>query len=312
MGTIVNINHTSVGTELSQAEYEAGAHGFTAPLILNNNSTTPQAAPASTVLHLAGADGFIARALLDVYGTSTCATFTGRAARGTAASPSALQSGDQITELSAHGYGATGYSASGRAHVRAEADENWTDASHPTRWIFDVTPSGTIVPVEALRIMSTGYIGINEAAPDCQLHIKGTHVGGIGILMFEGTTHAYMTAAAAAGNEAGFMFKEGATRYWQIKQTPTAQNLEYATASGSLGTCLILKSTGQLTFPLSINSAAVVDEVSIGGYDISAGHRALAISSEEVVVAAVGIASAFAYPVEINGTAYDILMRAHV
>lgn len=66
-----------------------------------------------------------------------------------------------------------------------------------------------------------------------------------------------------------------------------------------------------LTFLNNVDSAAVADTVSLGGYDISAGHRALAISSEEVVAAEVD-ETKFSHklPVRINGGTYNIMLCA--
>jgi hypothetical protein len=55
---------------------------------------------------------------------------------------------------------------------------------------------------------------------------------------------------------------------------------------------------------------AVANLVKIGAYEISAGHRALAISSEEVVVAAVGVASTEKYPVRLNGVTKNFMLCA--
>jgi hypothetical protein len=64
----------------------------------------------------------------------------------------------------------------------------------------------------------------------------------------------------------------------------------------------------QETFTTSTDSAAAADSVKIGGYDIAAGHRALAIGSEEVAVAGIAVASTHKYPVRINGVTYYILL----
>jgi hypothetical protein len=65
----------------------------------------------------------------------------------------------------------------------------------------------------------------------------------------------------------------------------------------------------KFVFPSSLDSAAVADEVSLGGYEISAGHRALAISSEEAVVAETD-ETKFSHklPVRINGATYNIML----
>uniref|UniRef100_A0A6M3KD41 Uncharacterized protein n=2 Tax=viral metagenome TaxID=1070528 RepID=A0A6M3KD41_9ZZZZ len=64
-------------------------------------------------------------------------------------------------------------------------------------------------------------------------------------------------------------------------------------------------------FSVSVDSAAVADQVSIGGYEISAGHRALAISSEEAVVVEVD-ETKFSHkiPVRINGATYNLMLCA--
>ena len=66
-----------------------------------------------------------------------------------------------------------------------------------------------------------------------------------------------------------------------------------------------------IMFGQSQDSAAVADQVSLGGYEISAGHRALAISSEEVVVVETD-ETKFSHklPVRINGATYNIMLCA--
>ena len=72
-----------------------------------------------------------------------------------------------------------------------------------------------------------------------------------------------------------------------------------------------LSVNGDATFSASVDSSAVADEVSVGGYDISAGNRALAISSEATVAAEVD-ETKFSHklPVRINGSTYYIMLTA--
>jgi hypothetical protein len=61
----------------------------------------------------------------------------------------------------------------------------------------------------------------------------------------------------------------------------------------------------------SVDSAAVADRVKIGGYDISAGHRALSIGTEEVVAVETDETKfSHKYPVRINGATYYIMLTA--
>ena len=56
-----------------------------------------------------------------------------------------------------------------------------------------------------------------------------------------------------------------------------------------------------ITFASSVVSSSGVDEVSIGGYDVAEGHRTLAVSTEETVVAATTQAFSGYIPVCWNG-----------
>jgi hypothetical protein len=131
------------------------------PFVVNANSGAAPTPPSQTVMQLIGANANIIRAVLDAFGGA--AVFDGRRANGPSSAPTKLLANDQITELSVKGYGATGYSSSGRAHIRAEAPADWSDTSQPTRWIIDTTPVGSIVPIEVVRINSDGRVSISPA-----------------------------------------------------------------------------------------------------------------------------------------------------
>jgi len=91
-----------------------------------------------------------------------------------------------------------------------------------------------------------------------------------------------------------------------------------ATDSGAgLTTALTIDSTQLATFAVgtmfnnSVDSAAVADEVTLGGYEIGAGQRALAISQEYDAIAEVD-ETKFSHklPVRINGSTYYIMLTA--
>jgi len=81
--------------------------------------------------------------------------------------------------------------------------------------------------------------------------------------------------------------------------------------SGAIDIAVVTWTNCYNVFATSIDSAAVADQVSVGGYEISAGHRALAISSEEVVVAdADETKFSHKLPVRINGATYNLMLCA--
>jgi hypothetical protein len=69
-----------------------------------------------------------------------------------------------------------------------------------------------------------------------------------------------------------------------------------------------MEATEPLYFTGSDDLASTADYVMLGGYEISPGHRALVISSEEAVVVGVAVASTHKYPVRINGVTYNLLL----
>lgn len=69
-------------------------------------------------------------------------------------------------------------------------------------------------------------------------------------------------------------------------------------------TLLVEPEAKGLTFWNTVDSALVADRVSVGGFDLSAGNRALAVSQEAPVVAIGTAAHTHKWPVRINGVTY--------
>jgi len=71
---------------------------------------------------------------------------------------------------------------------------------------------------DILTITNYGSVGIGTTDPETKLHIKGSHVPGIGLLELEGnnSNHAYMTLRAASGKDAGIKIFEGEDAKWII------------------------------------------------------------------------------------------------
>jgi hypothetical protein len=120
---------------------------------------------AGTLLHVSGADNAKARLLFDAFGAGFQPQLTYRFARGTAASPAAVQSGDTLGQVTASGYKATGYAQGSRAVITFLSTENWTDTANGTAIIFGTTANGSAAVVERLRIDHNGNIGIGTTNP---------------------------------------------------------------------------------------------------------------------------------------------------
>jgi trimeric autotransporter adhesin len=120
-----------------------------------------------------------------------------RAARGTPASPTAVQANDILGGLAVRGYGSTAFST-GRGQVMYKAAENWTDSANGTYLQFTTTPLGTGAWAERMRIAPDGKVGIGTATPAQLLSVAGTVESTTGGFRFpDGTTQ---TTAATGGS----------------------------------------------------------------------------------------------------------------
>jgi hypothetical protein len=135
-------------------QYAMSRHGdtMTGVLGLNGVSHTPQPGPVGTMLHVSN-QGDSTRVLFDNYvSAGSGPNFSFRKARGTAASPSALQAGDLLFNIATFGFGATQYNAASAGGIMARTIEGWTDTARGTEIAFSVTPAGTAATVSHLRL----------------------------------------------------------------------------------------------------------------------------------------------------------------
>ena len=116
--------------------------------------------PAGTDLYLVGADAANTRITQDAYGTGNYPAYTGRQARGTAASPTASQTGDILAQYTGRGYGTTAFASASNARVDMEAAENFTDTDQGTYISIHTTALGATTPVERFRVGPSGQWGI--------------------------------------------------------------------------------------------------------------------------------------------------------
>jgi len=94
-----------------------------------------------------------------------------RFARGTAASPAAVQSNDILGTL--YYYGHSGSSHRAAAYIWAQAAENWTGTAGGGKLKFGTTANGATSPLTRMTIDNNGYVGIG-ATPATKLHVRGT------------------------------------------------------------------------------------------------------------------------------------------
>jgi hypothetical protein len=114
-----------------------------AALTITASGTTVTPANDGYMIHISGKNGVPSRVVTDSYGTGAYSLFTGRAARGTVTSPTAIQANDVIARYSSSGYGTTKYQSLGVGRIDFVAAENFTDANTGSQIRFYNCPVGS-------------------------------------------------------------------------------------------------------------------------------------------------------------------------
>jgi len=127
-------------------------------LTVDNNASTPIGIGGVTgaVVHAVGVDSSSTAALVDAHGTGVSGTFATRLSRGTAASPSAVQSGDTLGKVSVLGYGTSDFPSTNSGSLKFDATENHTNSNRGTKAVIQVTANGGSSLYDGLTVTSGG------------------------------------------------------------------------------------------------------------------------------------------------------------
>ena len=98
------------------------------------------------MVHITGNDGASARFTMDAFGTGSFASFVGRSARGTAANPLPLQTGDIMARFSATGWAVPGYNTTNTGGPPTSIDfvatDNYTNNTYGSKIQIYTSPKG--------------------------------------------------------------------------------------------------------------------------------------------------------------------------
>jgi len=118
----------------------------------------PVGQPASLIAIRAEGENRNVGAFFYSYSSGNFPFFSGRRARGTIASPSAVQANDLLMRYGGAGYGATSFPAGNRATLEFYAAENWTDTAQGTYVTIGTTATGSTATTERLRVTGDGNV----------------------------------------------------------------------------------------------------------------------------------------------------------
>jgi hypothetical protein len=110
-------------------------------------------------------------------GFGNASTVRARRARGSAGAPTALLASDILLELTAQGYGTTGYGPAAVAAISMGTTQNWTDAAQGTQISFSTTPNGSTTPGTRMVISNSGNVGIGTFSPLSNLEVSNSIAG---------------------------------------------------------------------------------------------------------------------------------------
>jgi hypothetical protein len=145
---------------------------------VNVNTAATQTVPqAGTNIHVVGANETNSMVVVDSFGTSVGqSVFRATRARGTAAAPLPVQSGDQFANFQGLGYdGADYYTA---AALQIFAQDNFSASAHGGFARMMTVPTGTTSPVEAVRFQPSGGLSIGAAAIAADPGVNNLNVAG--------------------------------------------------------------------------------------------------------------------------------------
>jgi hypothetical protein len=140
------------------------------------------------MLHITGNDGVVSRITNDGFGTGAFPAYISRAGRGTANTPTAIQSGDIMSRYSTVGWGATNFPLGPAAtNIEVYARENFTDAAQGTEYKIFTAPIGTTSKTLSLTINTDGIYSNNITSYS---NISGNSATFTGAVYLNGTTTA--------------------------------------------------------------------------------------------------------------------------
>jgi hypothetical protein len=167
-----------VGTTTPDCELNILASPQTVSYSLLGNSTT-----VGTDLHIVGQDAEQTRITQDAFGTGAYVAFTGRAARGTAATPTQTQSGDTLAQFTARGFsgGTLQFGNVSTGRIDAVAAEAFTDSSRATNITVFTTAAGAITPTAVATFSSAAGLSVaGNVTLGNIINSNGNAVGNIG------------------------------------------------------------------------------------------------------------------------------------
>jgi hypothetical protein len=267
----VSITPSAIGAvPATGAKTVAGTTTFTSPIIIAENATILPSPQTGSLLQIGNADGTPSRVEADGFAAPTY--FSGIRKDGTNASPTTLQSGDEIASLNAWGYNGTAVVGPQGAY-REYAAQNWSAGANGTYLSLATTPIGSSTLTEAMRVENDGGVTLPAT-------VTGGDKG-------HGTVNAagfYQNGVLLSPANVLSVFNYGATGTWQqltggaITLGTNAFHAGNATfTSADIGKIIIIYGAGVNGSPLNTTISGYVD-----AHDVTLSANASSTTSSSI------------------------------
>ena len=107
------------------------------------------------------------------YSDTKTVGYGGARARGSVGSPAVVQANDNLISMGARGYTPAGFTSGPNAAITVYAAETFTNSANGTYITFSTTAKLTTTANEAMRIGSSGNVGIGQTSPAYKLDVNG-------------------------------------------------------------------------------------------------------------------------------------------
>jgi hypothetical protein len=163
--------------------------------------------------------------------TSGNTEIIGRRSRGTPASPTVVQSGDNLITIAGQGYDGSSYANAAFITMAVGAAAGSGDM--PGLITFSTTADGASTPTERMRIDASGNVGIGTTAPNTRVHAQGTSF----VAIKAKTTSADSSAALILENDA---------RDWRIQCQGGDSDKLYFYDNTATATRMVIDASGNI------------------------------------------------------------------
>jgi hypothetical protein len=159
------------------------------------------------MLHITGNDGQSSRMSNDSFGTGASSVLVQRSARGTAASPTASQSGDILARITGTGYGTTGYPLApgniGTLGIDFVALENYTDSVAGSAMKFYTSPIGALTKTLSANITANVSTFASLSSTGNVVSTGNIYSAGAGTVGYGAGSGGTVTQSGGGGKSAG-------------------------------------------------------------------------------------------------------------